>query len=489
MLIKKSVAWISLAQFGTLILQLASSVVVARHITPYEMGIFAIGIAFVGVISIFQQLGLPAFLIREEKLNDSLIATAFSINAVLTILLSLVIFAASFAGALLFSEPGVQKILAVLALAPLTGIFAFVPAAMLERQGRFKRLSIISLAANVTTYVSAMTLVVLNFSYMGLAYGQLAGSTVLAVLTIIAGRRFFSIRPGVQHWRQVAKFGGNMLLIASATSGAQRISELVLGAAQGMAGLGLYNRASGLINMLWASTWQIVGRISFVRFSDLNRSGTNVHDQYILGLSLVSATLWPMFAGLAVIAEPMISFVYGERWVGAAPVLTLLAIGSMIAVPVSINYQLLVSAGCLKHATRVEVLRSVAGTGLFSLGSFLSLTAAAGSRIAESIAHVMLYRPYVREKTGVTRSELGAIYFNGLALTLLAVAPAAFCVYVLGADSDSPLLLALSIVAGGLLWLGGLGVLRHPLWNVLLTLLPQWLGARIAGGHSDQRRG
>ena len=473
MLVKKSVAWISIAQAGTLILAFVSSVVVARHVSPREMGIFAIGVAVVGVISLLQQLGLPAFIIREEKLNKKIIATAFSINAVITSLLALAIFAGSFFLGALFDEPGLEKVLIVLALSPLPGIFAFVPSSILERQGRFKRLSIIMLASTATTYLTAIGLVLMDFSYMSLAYGQVAGSLVLAILAIVAGRHHFTMRIGIYDWRRVAGFGVQMLFISGASNAAQRLSEIVLGSVQGLDGLGFYNRASGLNNMIWSSVYQIISRIVLVRFSDINRLNGSFRDDYLKIMSFTTALLWPVFVGLAIISEPLIALLYGEAWLGAAVPFVCIAIASTVAVPAIMNYQLLVSTGKLRQATQVEVTRAFIGVGAFILGSLLSVTAAAASRIIEAFSNVNLYRPHVSKITDVTLSDTGPVYLKSAALTFVAIAPAAVCVSGFGGVSAPIPILAVSVLMGVFLWVCGLAISRHPLLSFLASYAPQ----------------
>lgn len=481
MLIKKSVAWISIAQLGTLTLAFASSIVVARHITPREMGIFAIGVAVAGIISLFQQLSLPAFLIREEKLNDNIIATAFSINAAVTTMLALLIFAGSFVLGALFSEPGVESVLAVLALSPIPGIFAFVPSSILERQGRFKRLSIISIVSNVVTYLTSIVLVLMGFSYMSLAYGLVAGSVVSGILMISAGHQYFTMRIGIYHWRRIAKFSAQMLVISGASQGGRKICEIVLGSVQGLAGLGLYNRASGLINMVWSSIYQISGRILLVRFSEVNRNRGSFREDYLAIMSIATAILWPTFAGLAVVAEPLILLVYGESWLGAAGPFMVLAVAAIVGVPAIMNYQLLVSTGKLTKATGVEVTRTAIGVGAFMLGSLLSVTAAAASRIIEAISHVSLYRPHIIEITGVTWSDAGPIYMKSGSLTVVATAPAAISVYIFGGVAVPIPILTAAILCGVSLWIAGLFILRHPLLSFLVSYVPKRLRVKLGG--------
>ena len=59
----------ALAQGSALVLQFAASVVLARYLTPYETGIYAVALAIVGVLSLMQALGLQSLIVRKEILT------------------------------------------------------------------------------------------------------------------------------------------------------------------------------------------------------------------------------------------------------------------------------------------------------------------------------------------------------------------------------------------------------------------------------------
>ena len=69
MRLARSLSWISLSQVLNLILQFCSSVILARFLSPYEMGIYAVAVAAVGVLSILQAFGLQSLIVREKGFN------------------------------------------------------------------------------------------------------------------------------------------------------------------------------------------------------------------------------------------------------------------------------------------------------------------------------------------------------------------------------------------------------------------------------------
>ncbi len=473
---RKSLSWLSAAQVISLALQFASSVVFARYLTPHEMGIFAVAVALVGVLSILQQLSLPALIVREENLTEEFTSTAFTINAAVTALLSLAIAGASFVGAAAMRDAGVRDVLLVLAVTPLFGIFSFLPTARLEREGRFKAIALIGACSSIANAAVGVGMVVAGQSYMSIAYAQVVSSGVYAVLAIIAGRRHARFRFGLRSWRRIVAFSAQMLAITGIHGAGQRLTELLMGRLLGLGTLGLYNRSSGLNNLIWSNVTAIVSRVLFVDFSELHRQGVPLRDRYLQTVATMTAALWPAFAGLAVIAKPFIAYVYGEKWVAAAGPLAFLALASILYTSATMTWELFTATGRLRDQTRVETIRVVIGTAAFALGCMVSMEVAAATRVLDAVVALFIYRPYLNEMTQTSSRDFRPIYVQSGIVTLLAIAPAGALIGVSGATLPSVPALLTAILLGMALWAGGLFAMKHPLADEIKRMaarLPQ----------------
>jgi O-antigen/teichoic acid export membrane protein len=135
--LKRSLAWVVTAQASSFVLQFGASVVLARLLTPYEMGIFAVAVAIAGALALLQSFGLQNLIVRAEELTEDMATTAFSLNAILALILSVAIAGVSVLGGRFLNDDGVRNVLLVIAATPAIALFEFRPAANLERRGRF----------------------------------------------------------------------------------------------------------------------------------------------------------------------------------------------------------------------------------------------------------------------------------------------------------------------------------------------------------------
>ncbi len=186
--VRKSVAWAFSGQFISFAVTFVGSIVMARLLSPGEMGVYAIATAVLGILQIVSAFGVGAYVVRETHLSGDILNSAFTLNTILAVLLSLMIFIAGFGGAWLFGDAGAERVTRLLALGPLIGVFTFRPAVMLQREMQFKAISIINVLNALSSALVMVIAAVLGASYMSLAYGALAAATVSAVAYNIAAR-------------------------------------------------------------------------------------------------------------------------------------------------------------------------------------------------------------------------------------------------------------------------------------------------------------
>lgn len=462
--VRRSLAWMMLSQAGGFLFQFGGSLVVARLLTPYDMGVFAVAIAVVGLISVLRSFGLASYLVRAQRVDEAMLASVFTLNAISAAMIAVLIVALSTLGGAFLHEPGVQRVLLVLAAVPLVGTFELLPATGIERAGCFREVAVISLCRSALSTAVMLTFLFSGFSYMSLAYGQLAGAVAGAAGFNLVGRRHARLRLGLQGWRDIARFGLHMLAISGVNVVSSRLAEIVLGRVLGLGTLGLYSRASGLNTLLWDNVHVIVTRVVFVDFSEQRRAGRSLRHSYLQVVQLITALLWPAFIGISVIAGPLILLLYGPAWTGAALPLSLLSLAAAVLVSMTMSWEIFVVCEETERQARFESVRAGVGFLLFAGGCVMGLGWAAAARVGEALFTVWLYRPHMERMTDTRGRDFVPIYLSSAALTLIAAGPAMAVMARYDWSPEAPLPAVLAGIAVGIVaWAAALVALRHPL--------------------------
>ena len=435
-----------------------------RILSLREAGIYAVALAVVGVLALLQSVGLQAFIVREEVLTEQIRRTAFTVNALISLTVALGTLAIGFGGAIFLGDDGVRRVLVVVALTPVINIFSFLPAAVLERQGRFREIAIATTAGVVSAAGVTVWLALSGYSYMSAAYAQWASAGVTTALMMYFGREHVQHAIAFTEWRRVADFGLQMLAISGISNVGLRLSDLILARILGLSALGLYSRASGLNALVWTNLHLLVGRVMLVDYADLYRQGVSLRKRYIETVDILTALLWPVFAEFAVVAGPFIATIYGERWVPAAKPLALLAIASIVLVAITMTYELFAVTGRLRMQTRIEFVRSILALATFAGGCLIGIEAAAAARVLEALFAMWLYRPQINRMTDTSMRDFAPIYARSTLLTVMAIAPSAGVMTYFGWSAEAGLVpLAASVLAGVGIWALGLKLTNHSL--------------------------
>jgi O-antigen/teichoic acid export membrane protein len=469
--VRRSLAWMAFGQGWFFALQFAGSIVIARLLAPYDVGIFSVAMAVVGLVSVVQTLGLNSYLIREPHLDADVIHSAAAVNLLTAIILALTITAIAFAGAHFFREPGVRDVLLVVAAVPLIGHFAFVPGALLEREGDFRTLAILKAGSTAFGLALTIMLALAGYRYMAFAYAQLAAAVVSNVALNVIARRHVTFRLSVSRWSSLWRFGLQIFATSGINRVATRLQEIALGRLTGLAALGLFSRASSNHTMVWDSIHIVVGRVFLVDFAHRKRGGESLEGQYLRVLDGMTALLWPTFVGAGILAGPLILTLYGEKWSGAALPFTFLCAASVILVSTTMAWEIFVVCKETALQVRIEVIRTMIGTTLFVAGALHSLEAAAAARILDALFAQAMYRRHLARMTGAAPSKFFRIYMRSAALTLVAVAPALTLMLTHRFSPHVPLIQLGGVIAGGiLLWLIALRWLNPAIFEEIVGI-------------------
>src|SRR5262245_52109166 len=91
----------------SLLIQLASMVVLARILTPGEIGIYSVAAAVVLLTAMIRDFGVAEYLIQEQDLSRDTMRAALAAQILVSWMLAVLLFLSSGALAAFYNEPGV----------------------------------------------------------------------------------------------------------------------------------------------------------------------------------------------------------------------------------------------------------------------------------------------------------------------------------------------------------------------------------------------
>ena len=349
---------------------------------PSAWGLYAVSQIVLAVLLSANELGVTGAIIRWDGNVRSFARTVFTLSAMSSSLIYLVLYVTAPAVARLLGSPDATGMLRLLCICVIIDGLAAVPLSLITRefaQGRRMLADMLNFA--VSTSVT-LWLAFSGHGVISFAWGSLAGCTVSLITLFITAP--YVVLPGwnTRDARQLLQFGLPLAGAGLLTLAVVNVDSAIVGATLGPAMLGLYQLAFNISSWPVSSISQAVERISFAGFSRVANSVKALSSVFTRSIGLLMAISVPACVLLATLARPLIHTIYGQRWVPAAHALSFLAIlGLMRVAYVLMN-------DCLAATPKRSALMGVQALWLTALVPVLFIGARLRGITGVSIGHV-----------------------------------------------------------------------------------------------------
>jgi O-antigen/teichoic acid export membrane protein len=448
----------------SLALTLVMTAVVARLLTPQELGLFALTSGVVLVTEVLRDFGTGAYIVQEREPSRTGVRTAFTVMLGFGAALALALTAGSEAIATFYGEPRLAAGLRMAALGLVLSAFAAPLMSILRRELDFLPIALINISSGVIAASVTITLILLGYGYLSMIVGGLVASVYIAAAAQLYRPTLWLYVPCLDKGREIATFGGLVSATAVLNNVYVMLPNFVLPRIAGFEAAALFSRATQLSQL---SERVIVGAIAPVilpAFAALARSGADLRRSYLYGVSLVTAVQWPALLGLAILAEPAVRFVLGDQWDAAAGLLRILALAGLFMAPAALTFPILVAAGHTRDTLSASLISLTAGAAVFAVAAPFGLHLLAMSFLVSLPLQMLVALAFIRRRLGFTWRELARACARSAVCALTASAPPLLLALHTGfAFSVPPLHVLLALTGGAAAWLAGLALTRHPL--------------------------
>ena len=308
------------AQTARFALNLISTVIMARLLTPQDFGLVAMVTAVTGFLTIFRHAGLATPTVQREHITHAQVSNLFWINLAVSAFCALVIAAMSPLLARFYRDSKITYIALALAVTFLIGGFRIQHLALLKRQMRFKAIAIIEVSSMAIGIAIGIVMALLHFRYW-----SLVGLTVATEISQ------FILTGAVSRWRPqlptrgtgigpLVSFGIHQTAGNFIFSLARGCDNLLLGRFYGPAAVGLYSRGAALVIR---PLEQLLLPIDAVFLPTLSRLQSNRERYRSAFLRLYEAIAMGVFffsSLLVALAVPLTLVLLGRKWAAASAI-------------------------------------------------------------------------------------------------------------------------------------------------------------------------
>jgi PST family polysaccharide transporter len=439
------------SQLAKLGLQIGSTSILARLLSPADYGLIAMAATIAGFVAVFKDMGLSAATVQQREIDHRQVSTLFWVNILTSAVLGVLTAATAPLIAWFYGEARLVPVTLALAAMFLLSGAATQHQALLVRRMRFAAIACAEITSSLISIMIGITLAWRGWGYWALvAMNATAGLALLVWVWVLCPWR---PGPPVRYAgsRALVAFGGNLSVANFLNYVGGSADRVLIGYRFGSGPVGIYSKAYQLLLLPLTQINAPLGAVALPAMSRAVVNAERYRVAFLQTLEQVALITGPLAAIMIMCAEPIILIVLGGQWIEAAVILRVLGFAGILIPIWNAMGWLFVSQGRMRehlhfHAVDFvfKVLSVVAGLPWGIRG------VAVGVAVRYSVELPILF--WIAGSNGPVRT--GDLY-RAMALPALVSACCMGAVFVLQSMLPAPwgvLALLLSCVAAALTW-------------------------------------
>jgi O-antigen/teichoic acid export membrane protein len=378
----------------------AVSIILARLLMPADFGIIALLTFFSSLSIVFVQGGLSTALIQRQETSREEESSVFWWNLLASLLFAALLVAIGPAVSRFYGYPVLAPLMLLAAAQVVLSALGAVQTALLTRSLRFADLTKAGLASTIVAGAAGVGAALLGWGVWALAIqvATMAAVNSLVLWWVSDWRPSFHFR--LRTIRHLLAFGSWFSLSSALEVLYNQGFALILGKLYGARELGIYNRAASTQLLPTGILAAIIGRLALPLFSERAKDPGALRRGLKTALGFAMLVNLPMMTGVALLPDLIIHVLFGEKWLGAAPILAILAWSGLIVPMHVLNLQVILAEGRSSTYFRVEVAKKLLGIAALVIGSFYGIFGLAYSYLAVAILALFINVEPVRRSLG-----------------------------------------------------------------------------------------
>jgi O-antigen/teichoic acid export membrane protein len=380
-----SAFWIVWSRGLVQVTALASTLLVARLLTPSDYGVAALAAFWTSTLALVAEMGLGAAIVQFQGARDAELDACFwtTLGVAAACQTALMAGAPLLAG--WFSTPVLAHVIPVASVTVLLSGLRVVPESLLRRHVRLDRISQSEGASAAVAIAVALGLALRGAGVWALVLADVAAGVTRTGLALW----FCGWRPrarlGSRPLGPLFRYGLSTLGSALAWSTYSQVDRVILAGFTQPAAVGIYTMAKQLATLPSEKLVPAVNQLTTPLMARLQGSLTDLRMSLIRSIRLVAGLVWPTSVLLAVLADDLVRLFLTPKWLPAVPLLRVLAFHAM-AYAVGTLF-----APVLMARYRTDLLVRYSVTQLFLLPAAFWIGAQAAGGFGVAVAWTVIY--------------------------------------------------------------------------------------------------
>lgn len=328
----KGIKWTALSSIVIATLQLAQVSILARYLQPSDFGLMAIVSVIIGFSALFMDMGISSAIIHKQDITHKQLSSLYWLNIFAGIILFIVVYFSAAFVAEYYDDLKIVPLVQLLALTFFISAIGNQYRILNQKKLRFNRLAKIEIFSAFASFVVAVFCAIKGFGVYSLVYAALVNVFISNLIFFIQGVREHKPEFTYKH-REIKgfiNFGMFQMGERSINYFNSQFDVILIGKLLGTEALGVYSVAKTLVMKPALIINPIITKVTFPIMSTIQEDTKRLKDIYLKTINYLCSVNFPIYLLMAILAEPLVLVLFGDKWAQSIPILQILAFYFML---------------------------------------------------------------------------------------------------------------------------------------------------------------
>ena len=345
-------------------------IILARLISPEHFGQLAILSVFINLSQAVIQGGFSASLVQNKDVTDDDYSTVFYLSELVSIGLISILFISAPIISEYYGSSDLIVPLRVYSLSLLFGAFNSVQIAKLQREMRFKSTMICSLIATMLSGVLGVIMAYAGFELWALIGYHFSNVIFVSIAMLVATKWYPRLVFSTIRAKVLFGYGWKLLVSDILCSLYADVRSLVIGKRFSTETLGFYDRGQQIPQIILTTTYTSIQSIMLPAFSRVQDDKSKIKSMVRMSSSFDYLFTVPAMIGLAMVAEPLVTVLYTEKWLSCVDYLQIVCLGMVVRPAVTSGQIAIKAIGRSDVFMKLEIVRRVMLLAILAISIF-----------------------------------------------------------------------------------------------------------------------
>lgn len=365
-----SLLWKTIERGGNQLLLIVVQLVLARLLAPTDFGAMAIILVFSTVGLILVQSGLNFSLIQSREVSDDDYSTVFWMSLGVSVTFYTFVFFLAPYVADFYHLPALVWPLRIMMLSLFLNAYTSVPMAILTREFRFRSISTTTLIGVFVSGVLGVGSALLGYGLWALVVQQLSYQVATVLVFIVTVRWMPKLRFRVALARKHYAFGWRLLVSGLVNAAYESSFDLIVGKRFSLAELGMASQGKRYASAVGAILNGVIQPVMLATVSRAQDDRAYIKRMVKRAIKASAFIVVPAMVLFAIVAEPLIRILLGEKWLAAVPFFQIYCLINIFLPLQSISLQALNGVGRSDLFLRYELIKRGLGLAMLMFTAF-----------------------------------------------------------------------------------------------------------------------